>query len=819
MLRASFTDGGSDCQKLANHKVSIGEILTRCFLHELKTGLDVRKVEMASREILFHLGTSGDFLRTIVTNESFALQDTRSRARVMLVLGARAGLAPRRAPLRAEGDTACARCAAASTPRASRTKPCLSPHPSITRHLSTHRRLTASHATGNNSPGGFGNFGDFDRVGLNSSGREGTGDETGGNEQGDDPTTSGDFSPSKFSKELSKRNMASGKDEYLVESSDKQKITPFGSLQARDDIIDTKSSGGLLANITAERNRPLLINALVKTFGPSGQYVFAFLLAVGIWYAPKMLSILFTITAHYVPLVQSLGNAFQTLTHLGIGFDTKVASACTAATFKIVVLCLVIAKLMKTETLTKETPVVLSKLAFAVCLPTYMCTRVAITLNTTPLTLGLAILPVCAAAQVMVGGAIGLCVSTLCKSIPGFVTQAWHGVLSPSESQRKIGKSIEHALNVPGVGGALVPGGGETETFETDDKSVPFQNLLEKKRDPMDRLAIACCAFGNTFTLPLVFLVEVLGAAYGDRVAGYIALYLVGWSPTLWTFGYILITGAADSNDSNDKTKKSKLDTVRFIAKEVCNPPLMGICLGFLIGVTPLRHILIGGGAGSTVLSSFPPELSIIFASMKCLFELAFLVGGAALPVQTLILASSFVKLPSKVDSEKLTDETHLTGERNGTLKQSAVSTVPMASSTFGVRFRNTNGAAGAVLGGTKKFFTGIKQLFAVEESADVRALLVASSVRFFLLPLIGVLGCLALRAANSPWYPSDPVVAMVGLTMSAMPPAQNLVLLTNLNEKTRHLAPRIGGLLVRMYILAVVPCTVWLTVFKAAVA
>jgi predicted permease len=51
----------------------------------------------------------------------------------------------------------------------------------------------------------------------------------------------------------------------------------------------------------------------------------------------------------------------------------------------------------------------------------------------------------------------------------------------------------------------------------------------------MDRLAIACCAFGNTFTLPLVFLVEVLGSIHGDRVAGYIALYLVGWSPTLWT--------------------------------------------------------------------------------------------------------------------------------------------------------------------------------------------------------------------------------------------------------------------------------------------
>jgi hypothetical protein len=37
------------------------------------------------------------------------------------------------------------------------------------------------------------------------------------------------------------------------------------------------------------------------------------------------------------------------------------------------------------------------------------------------------------------------------------------------------------------------------------------------KEDPMNRIAVAASAFGNTFTLPLVFLVEVLGASYGDR--------------------------------------------------------------------------------------------------------------------------------------------------------------------------------------------------------------------------------------------------------------------------------------------------------------
>ena len=71
----------------------------------------------------------------------------------------------------------------------------------------------------------------------------------------------------------------------------------------------------------------------------------------------------------------------------------------------------------------------------------------------------------------------------------------------------------------------------------------------------------------------------------------------------------------------------------------------------------------------------------------------------------------------------------------------------------------------------------------------------------------------------QSSLYPEDPIVAVVVLTMAAMPPAQNLVLLTNLREETRHLAPRLAGLLLRMYVLAIPPTTAWLTVFTAAVA
>jgi predicted permease len=207
------------------------------------------------------------------------------------------------------------------------------------------------------------------------------------------------------------------------------------------------------------------------------------------------------------------------------------------------------------------------------------------------------------------------------------------------------------------------------------------------------------------------------------------------------------------------------------------------------------------------------------FAAFRCAFELAALVGGAALPVQTLILASSFAKKksfaePKSSDETTIDDEKRLSGA--SLVENANQKSLPMASETFGVRF--TRSASGAFVGASRKIAVALRAALALDDVADARALLVASSVRFFFLPLVGVIGCLALKAANSPWYPSDPVVAMVGLTMSAMPPAQNMVLLTNLSERTRSLAPRVGGLLVRMYVLAVAPCTLWLTVFKAAV-
>ena len=44
------------------------------------------------------------------------------------------------------------------------------------------------------------------------------------------------------------------------------------------------------------------------------------------------------------------------------------------------------------------------------------------------------------------------------------------------------------------------------------------------------------------------------------RIAGYIALYLIGWSPALWTFGYLLLTGGGEKGkESGDGFREERV--------------------------------------------------------------------------------------------------------------------------------------------------------------------------------------------------------------------------------------------------------------------
>jgi predicted permease len=92
--------------------------------------------------------------------------------------------------------------------------------------------------------------------------------------------------------------------------------------------------------------------------------------------------------------------------------------------------------------------------------------------------------------------------------------------------------------------------------------------------------------------------------------------------------------------------------------------------------------------------------------------------------------------------------------------------------------------------------------------------LLGVSVVRLAVLPALTLGLVLWLRTVGL--LPADPLVALVLLVQAAMPSAQNLVLLMQLQPATRPLAPKMAGMLLRQYVLAMFSVTGWFSVFIA---
>jgi hypothetical protein len=70
--------------------------------------------------------------------------------------------------------------------------------------------------------------------------------------------------------------------------------------------------------------------------------------------------------------------------------------------------------------------------------------------------------------------------------------------------------------------------------------------LLPKSQgtpEGLPQLTQLACAFGNTVTLPLMYLMTMLPAADASRATGFMSLFHAAWSPCLWVFGYRSIQG------------------------------------------------------------------------------------------------------------------------------------------------------------------------------------------------------------------------------------------------------------------------------------
>ena len=86
------------------------------------------------------------------------------------------------------------------------------------------------------------------------------------------------------------------------------------------------------------------------------------------------------------------------------------------AACKLVLICGLISWMTATERLPAETPVVLSKLAFNLVLPAFLCSKVATTMASPTATLSLAVLPLLAIVQVAAGALLGsVCANVVCQ--------------------------------------------------------------------------------------------------------------------------------------------------------------------------------------------------------------------------------------------------------------------------------------------------------------------------------------------------------------------------------------------------------------------
>ena len=412
-------------------------------------------------------------------------------------------------------------------------------------------------------------------------------------------------------------------------------------------------------------------------------------------------------------------------------FDQVALSSACSTTFKLVLLCGVISRLMKIQMLPKDTPVILSKVAFNVLLPCLLCSKVAVTLIQLgdPSMLGV---PILGFLQIGVGLAAGAVLYSLAERF-----------LVPAE--------VRQPAMALASGGAMVEGGnagsaaGGSADLEADRKTAKVMKSIVK----------ATCAFGNSVTLPLIFFSTLLTKAQYDLAAGYTALFLIAWSPALWSLGYSMFVSDDKVKDTTEMSALARVGAFLASLKQYLNPPMVGVILGMVIGLTPLSKVFFPSSEGLADASFLT---KIMLGIPKSAMELVELMAGSLLAIQTMVLAASL--LPTDGPKDEPLDW---------------------------------------------------KELLSPKSKLEVGALVITMVVRFLVVPFAG-LGMVNLFQSLN-WLPQDPICYLVVLVQAVMPSAQNIVLLMNLQSSTRPLAPTMARILLQIYLLSVVPLAIWMGV------
>ena len=286
------------------------------------------------------------------------------------------------------------------------------------------------------------------------------------------------------------------------------------------------------------------------------------------------------------------------------------------------------------------------------------------------------------------------------------------------------------------------------------------------------------------------------------------------------------------------------LVAVRTVAKRTMNPPLWGILIGAILGLSPLGSTIVLGKAtphAVVAVCSFP---------LRLLFEIAQLLGGAALAVQAVVLGTSLTTTTSSTSatstsstfaSDRLSPTALASGRAPAGASSNMTATTSSSTtatdrlnasrSTSVIRPQLVPARFGMVPSGWIAYWgdpdpteapAGARSIWArirnhgfirwviPSEAWERRVLGAAVVVRLLVMPCAG----LALFVLAAPFLPKDPVVRLACLLQSAMPSAQNLVVLLQARDFSVPLARRATPIMLRLYMLAVIPVAIWMTIF-----
>jgi len=511
--------------------------------------------------------------------------------------------------------------------------------------------------------------------------------------------------------------------------------------------------------------------------------------------------------------------------------QSGVLGAAAAASWKLLLVCLAVGWLLSRGHLPADTATVLSKVSFNLLIPCMLFTKVASTLVSTSQWMLFSI-PLAAALQILAGwifsrGATLLVSGSYSRRIK---ILGWHP-LNPSAETKSIAAATSAAAGIPEAAPALY----------APEPPLP-EGTLEMVR--------ACCMFGNSMTLPLVFMASLLAPAVNARAVGYLALYQMAWSPLLWALAprvlhpsklvqpggqaplslpqrVRLLPAAFRSHLQRvglkgvlrywvGAVRRAVMAFVRGVLG-IMNLPLVGVFMGLAVGLTPLGGLLFppaaAGNPGTAMPAGWSWETATLVGMLRAAMDLMGTLGDATLAASAIVLGASMFPPNGNGSKAGSSNSSGNAPARTGLQSiKMMLSHEPMSSSGRPT-VRSIEEAMMPKPKPKGSFERRVRQVLRLGLGrADARALAVVAAVRLLLMPLASIAIVKGLMAKG--WMSADPVVLLVVMLQGAMPTAQNLIVLLHLDEKTRGGATRLAEMLLRLYALAIVPLTIWVTVF-----